>query len=89
MAAGARQHLKHLRERDSCGERGPEFGAVAGHAGDVRARDCEGEEGQGRTPGKEGEGQEEDRVSSGLISCEITIAGDGPCWPRMWSGDGV
>lgn len=44
-----------MRERDSCGEHGCGLVEVEGDAGDVGARDREGEEGQGgSTQGENG-----------------------------------
>lgn len=65
-----RGHPECLRERDSCGQHGPESGAVDGYADDVGAGDCEGEEGEGGALGGEGEEPEEDWVYAGLKEVE-------------------
>ncbi len=66
-------HSECVRERDSYGEHGCRHGEVDGDAGDVGARDCEGEEGQGRTCKREGQESEEDWVSAGVIEGEIAF----------------
>ena len=74
-------------KRDSCGEHGCGPGEVACDAGDTGARDCEGEEGQGRALGGEEQEPEEDWVSDELIGGEITFEGGESSWPWAWSGN--
>ena len=58
-------------ERDSCGEHRCEPREVAGDAGDAGAGDQEGEEGQGRALGGEGEKSAEDWVLLIMRDCNL------------------
>ena len=68
-----RPHVEHLHQSDSCGERECGSGQVAGDAGDDGEGDFEVEKGEGGAHGGEGEEEEDDWFSAGLIDGKIAF----------------